>query len=101
MVFFDQKISRYSEKMFEENTYLLRLVLISAPDISASDILARTFYLHDFLACFSIRRFQQGYIFATWTFDTGTLRHWDISAQGYFGTWMFWHMYILALCKAI
>ena len=71
-------ISRYSEKMFEENT--LRLVLISAPVISASDILAQTFYLQDFLACFSIRRFQQGYIFATWTFDTGTLRHWDISA---------------------
>ena len=94
MVFFDQKISRYSEKM-------LRLVLISAPDISASDILARTFYLQDFLACFSIRRFHQGYIFATWTFDTRTLRHWDISAQGYFGTWMFWHMYILALCKPI
>ena len=33
-------------------------------------------------------------------FGTGTLRHWDISAQGYFGTWTFWHMYILAPCKA-
>jgi hypothetical protein len=31
----------------------------------------------------------------------GMLCHWDISAQGYFSTWTFWHMYILALCIAI
>lgn len=50
MVFFDQKVSRYSENMFEEDTYLLRLVLISAPDISAKDILVWTFHHGDLSA---------------------------------------------------
>ena len=44
----------------------LRFRLISAPDISAGDISARTFH------------------------------HGDFSAQGYFGTRTFWHGYFLA-----
>ena len=86
-----------------------RLGLFSAPDISARDISARTFHhqnisawrlfgsigipAHEHSGEFSAG--EQGH------FSMGTLRHWDIWAQEYFGKWTFWHWEISPPYKAI
>jgi hypothetical protein len=54
----------------------LGLGLISAPDISAMDILAQTFCLLGRFGTCTLRHFGN--------FNMWTLRHRDISAQGYF-----------------
>ena len=70
-----------------------RLRLISAPDISARDILARTFHQRDFLVRghFGTRKFWHEKISA-WVYF-GTM---DVSAQGPYGTGTFGHMDVLA-----
>ena len=74
------------------------LGLISAPDILARDISAKTFHHRDFSARvhFVMRTFQHWFILAPWTFWNR-----DVTALGHFSTRMFQHMDILALCKAI
>ena len=69
------------------------LGLILASDISARDISALRCHHGEFSAQqhFGPRTFQHGNILVPWTFGTGTLRHWDISEQGYLCTWIFWH----------
>ena len=62
----DDVVSRELFQIIICKGYFRWLGLISAPDISARDILARTFH------------------------------HWDFSAQGHFGTTTFWHGYISA-----
>ena len=66
--------------------YFRWLGLISAPDILARDISERTFHHGDFLAQGHLcaTTFWHGYISAPRS--TWTLWHWDILAQGYFGT---------------
>ena len=75
----------------------LRLVIL-APDISARDISGQTFNHGNFSAR---EYFDMGIFRHHGRFGTGMLWNWDILAQRYFSTWTFWHMYILALCKAI
>ena len=85
-------------RSYQPCSIIIWLGFISAPDIPAGDIWARTFHHRDFSAQghLGTRTFWFGYILAPWKFW-----HRDVTALGHFDTKIFRHMYILAKCQKI